>query len=139
MFEVNKFLTNAKTDDILDICYIYTYLQFYLDEYVMQKLVDIGKVNSVKEAEKEKSIFDDYDEENGYTEDEVEEENIYVKSIYTINCLIKYAIRELKMDYRDCIKCNLSEMLDYILYNLKYERDNKESNATFDDNWEKEI
>lgn len=138
MFEINKLLSDFRSDDILDICYVYTYLQLYIEEYVLNKLIEIGKINKVDEVKKEKSFFDDYDIENGYEECQQEDKNVYEKSIYTINCLIKYAIRELKMSYRNCIKCNLSEMLDYILYNLEYERDNKDNSGS-DDGWDEEF
>ncbi|NFO65431.1 hypothetical protein FDC27_00320 [Clostridium botulinum] len=110
--------------DIFDLYYCYTYLNLYINETINDKFVEISKASGNEVVEKEKSIFDDYDKENCY-EDEEENKNIYEVYKNTLNCTIKYAINSLKMSYKECIECNLSEMLDYIVFNIRYDLENK--------------
>lgn len=132
----NKF-TQSKLNklDITEIYYIYTWITLYVKETISDKFIEIGKVNGGKTIEKEKSIFDEYDEENGYIEKEKEEEkSVYDIYINTLNCTIKYAINSLKNSHKECMECDLSEMLDYIIFDLKYEKEHKENDNNDDDN-----
>ncbi|WP_252247137.1 hypothetical protein [Clostridium sp. ZBS4] len=128
IYKIIKYLIKDRIQqsdlDIFDLYYCYTYLNLYINETINDKFVEISKASGNEVVEKEKSIFDDYDKENGY-EDEEENKNIYEVYKNTLNCTIKYAINSLKMSYKECIECNLSEMLDYIVFNIRYDLENK--------------
>ncbi|MCS6110709.1 hypothetical protein FC753_04115 [Clostridium botulinum] len=119
-------ITARKLDkvSIYDLYYCYVQINLYINEMINDKFIEINKAGGNEPVEKEKSIFDDYDKENGY-EDEEENKNIYEVYKNTLNCTIKYAINNLKMSYKECIECNLSEMLDYIVFNIRYDLENK--------------
>lgn len=109
---------------IFELYYCFTQIQLYINEIITEKFIKINEASEVENVEKEKSFFDDYDKEEGY-EDE-EEKDIYDILKDSLNCTIKYAISNLEMSYKECIECDLSEMLDYIIFNIRYDIENKD-------------
>ncbi|NFA42138.1 hypothetical protein EXM65_05990 [Clostridium botulinum] len=121
-FNITKIKLNKVS--IYDLYYCFTQIQLYINEMITDKFININEASGNVVIEQEKSFFDDYDLEEGY-EEEKEEKSIYEIYKNTLNCTIKYAINSLKMSYKECIECNLSEMLDYIVFNIRYDLENK--------------
>ena len=124
------FGTTKSNLDKMDISNIYAcnvQIQLYIQELINNKFIKIGEINEVEKVEKEKSIFDEYDEENNYIdEEEKNEKTVFEMYKYSLFCMIKYAIKELKNSHGECMKCNLSEMLDYIAFDLQYKNEHKD-------------
>lgn len=122
-FNVTARKLNNKS--IFELYYCFTQIQLYINETINDKFIEINEASGVETVKQEKSFFDEYDLEEGY-EDEEEQKSIHDIYKETLNCTIKYAINNLKMSYKECIECNLSEMLDYIAFNIKYDIENKD-------------
>lgn len=66
----------------------------------------------------EKSAFDDYDKENGYLDEELEEENIYDSYLNVINNIIQYSIKNFKNSLESTLNMNIFDLLDYIEFSI---------------------
>lgn len=125
MFTGNITISKLEEMDIADINSYFLLVQLYMKEQIEDKLQRMAEINGVEEIPQEKSIFDDYDKENGYEELEDEKsENEKRKEI--IYYAFKFSIRELKNSFRDCMECDLAEMLDFICFEMKYKQDHEE-------------
>lgn len=84
-------------------------------------MIDLG---DAKKVEKKKSLFDEYDAENGYTE----ENDINIEKSYKdcIDFIVKYAIEGLKNSYLDTLNTPMDYLLDFIKYDIKYNEEHKE-------------
>ncbi|MGG7142486.1 hypothetical protein ACQPVP_03370 [Clostridium nigeriense] len=63
---------------------------------------------------KEASAFDDYDKENGYEDEEIEE-NKYVDILFQI---IRYGMRVHKMSYSECMDMDIVDYIDYLEFDM---------------------
>lgn len=66
----------------------------------------------------EKSAFDDYDKENGYLDEELEEENIYDSYLNVINNIIQYSIKNFKNSLESTLNMDIFDLLDYIEFSI---------------------
>ena len=130
----SKELTKTKLDkmDILEIHLCYMEIQLYIQELIHNKFTKISEIGNNENIEIKGSYLDDYDLEEGYeTEEEIRKSNneLY-KEILNYN--IKYSIERLKNSYKESTECNLSELLDFIIfdknYRLEYKNNNSENN-----------
>lgn len=122
-FDITTIKLNNKS--IFELYYCFTQIQLYINKLINDKFLKINEASGQKKVKQEKSIFDDYDRENGYIEED-QNENIFEIYKNTLNCTIRYAINNLKMSYKECIECDLSQLLDYIAFNIKYDIEHKE-------------
>lgn len=115
--------------NLWDINSIYMKLYLYIIENIENKYSWIcEKAMGITPIEQQKSIFDDYDKEQDelYGKVEFEKEKTYnQKKIEMINFFIRYMSTNHKLNYNDFMKSDLSELLDNIFYNLKYDREHK--------------
>lgn len=120
-------VTKAKLDrtDIGDLYNCFTQIQLYINETISSNFLKINEVAGQETVKQEKSFFDDYDIEEGYIEED-EEESVYNIYRESLNNIIKYAIKNMRMSYKESIECNLSEMLDYIVFNIKNDMENRD-------------
>jgi carboxypeptidase C (cathepsin A) len=125
MFSNNISISKLEKMDIGDINSCFLLVQLYIKEQIEDKLQRMVEINGAEEIPQEKSIFDDYDKENGYEELE-DEKDEYEKRKEVIYYAFKFAIRELKNSYRDCMECDLAEMLDFICFEMEYKQENEE-------------
>lgn len=87
---------------------------FIMQEIVSQKLLSLTEAETV---EKEESAFDEYDEENGY-EDEQPEKSIWQSCGEIVDQIIKTSIRLLKNSYSQCMDEDIIDLLDYLKFEL---------------------
>lgn len=89
-------------------------IHFVMQTIVTEKLLTIIEPEPI---EKEVSAFDEYDIENGY-ESEPVEENQWKVCGDIVNRVMKIAIRLLKNSYSQCMKEDIVLMLDYLKFEL---------------------
>lgn len=122
MFGVRR--DSLEKTDIFKIYASNIQIQLYIQEIINNKFIKIAEMNG-EIVEQKGSAFDEFDEENGYINKE-EEKNVYERYKETLNYILRYSINALNNSYKESIECNLAEMLDYIIFNLEYEKENKE-------------
>ncbi|MFR1707650.1 MAG: hypothetical protein ACLSV2_02015 [Clostridium sp.] len=112
--------------DIVDILTFNEFLKLYIYNTINKKLDELNNINKV---ESKKSLLDDYDEENGYNEKDVDE-NAYTIMKENINYFIKYGNVNCKTGLKDLYAMNLYNLLDYLKFNIIYENEHKEEENT---------
>lgn len=95
-------------------------IHFIMQNIISEKLLGVVEAEQV---EKEVSVFDEYDIENGY-EEEQQEQDTWKTCGEIIDRIVKIAIRMLKNSYSQCMKEDIVTLLDY----LKFELDTIEEN-----------
>lgn len=124
-----KTLTGLSMDRIQEIntwdvdniyCELYLYILTVEEKFAVVCEDGLG----IKPVKQEKSIFDDYDKENGY-EDFEEKLTESQKRVQMINFFIRYMSTNHKLSYDGFMKSDLSALLDNINYNFKYDREHK--------------
>jgi len=90
-------------------------IHFVMQRIVTEKLLSIVEVEQV---EKETSVFDEYDRENGYEDEEEPEENQWKVCGEIVDRVVKIAIRLLRNSYSQCMKENIVTLLEYLQFEL---------------------
>lgn len=125
MFNLSK--SNLDKMDITDILVLNEFLKLYIYNTINKKLEEINNINKI---ETKKSLFDEYDEENGYVEEDKESPYKIMKD--NINYFIKYGNVNCKTSLKDLYEMNLYDLLDYLRFNIIYENENEEDNIDTD-------
>lgn len=113
--------------DITDILTLNEFLKLYIYNTINKKLDELNNINKV---EIKKSLLDEYDEENGYNEENKESPYKIMKD--NINYFIKYGNSNCKTSLKDLYDMNLYDLLDYLRFNIIYENEHKEDNNDID-------
>ncbi|WP_349401361.1 hypothetical protein [Clostridium perfringens] len=100
--------------DVFDFFETYIFIRKYV-ENIQDRIREIFVGN--RESIVEKSAFDDYDRENGYLDEELEE-NIYDNHLTVINNIIQYSINNFKNSLDATLKMNIFDLLDYIEFDI---------------------
>lgn len=103
--------------DPLDVMAASKQIHFIMQEAVGQKWLDLNP--NAEPIEKEKSLFDDYDEENGYNDDVDEEADFWKTMRENVDRIVKMCIRVLKQSYSDCMSSDIMSLLDYVAFEIK--------------------
>lgn len=106
--------------DIVEAVKLYLYIMKYLNN-----LIDI-MIPKQPKVEKKKSLFEEYDRENGYLDkEEVTLDDIKKMLKTNMDYYIKYSITALNNSYVESINTDLKELLKFIKFNMKYEKENE--------------
>lgn len=87
--------------------------------YVMQNIV-VSKFNELSTEPPEpvkKSVFKEYDREQGY-EDEEDEENRWKALKESVDRIIKIATRALNTGYGECMKTDIISLLEHVKFEI---------------------
>lgn len=111
--------SNVKRIDKLPIEVIFE-IYFWL-QFEVVKIEE--KINSIflrgeEPIKKEKSIFDDYDRENGYLDDEEETLNQAEERIEIVNRLIKYGIENFRNSLVETLEMDIFIFLDFLDFSI---------------------
>lgn len=72
-----------------------------------------------EEVIQEKSVFDEYDKENGYEDfEDTEENNIYDRYLEVLNDLFNFLIRKKVNSLKECLDTNIIDLIDFIKFKL---------------------
>ncbi|MPQ45358.1 hypothetical protein [Clostridium tarantellae] len=77
----------------------------------------------MKEDSKESSFFDEYDKENGYEDESIEQEYNLTDILYSI---YDFAISKQRMSFKHCEEMDFIAYIDYLnyIFNRKEEENN---------------
>lgn len=92
-------------------------IHFFMQEVITQKFLELNPEHPEK-VEKEKSAFDEYDEENGYNDGE-EERNFWQICRENVDRVVKLCIRILKNSYQQCMEADIMSLLDYVAFEIR--------------------
>lgn len=141
---LNKILTLEDIDYIYKIIYIFfnvssidldklevneIYRVYYIIVYYIENINnDINILGKNEEVEKDYkgSIFDSFDEENGYNDIEEIKENRWSCYLESLNYIFKYAITACRNSLKDCLDNNILDLIEYIKFDIEYEEEHKE-------------
>lgn len=109
-------MSQLQSCDISELMYTVKTIHFVIQDVITPMFQELGG-NEVVEVEK--SIFDDYDRENGYEEFEEQETNMWDSCISVIDMITKSAIRVLRNSYSQCLNTNIVELIKYLKYEIE--------------------
>lgn len=108
-------MTELKTVDMGQFLRAANAVHFVMQEIVTEKFRELS---DVPPEEVQKSVFDDYDRENGY-EDETESGSIWESLKENVDRVIKIATRVLNTGYNECMQTDIMELLDYVKFEIE--------------------
>lgn len=97
-------------------------IHFLMQEVITPKFLNLNPEHPER-VEKEKSLFDEYDEENGYIEEETQE-SIWKVCRENTDRVVKLCIRLLKNSYEQCMKSDIISLLDYVAFEIDTLKEN---------------
>ena len=95
-------------------------IHFVMQDIITQKFLELNP-NRPEEVEKEKSAFDEYDEENGYNEAEnqLDDENIWKVCRDNVDRVVKLCIKALNDSLSNVMKSDIMSLLDHVAFEIK--------------------
>lgn len=101
--------------DVVDVMVAAKTVHFTMQEIITPKFLELMDEPPV---EQEESLFDDYDRENGYVEEETQR-SMWEICADNIDRVVKIAIRLLKNSYSQCLETDIVALLDYMKFEIK--------------------
>lgn len=100
-------------------------IHFIVQEIISNAFADLLTSNEEIEQLQETSVFDEYDKENGYTEECETQENPWTICSKNIDYLIKIAMRVLNNSYSQCMDTDVMQLLKYIKFEFETMHENR--------------
>ena len=94
-------------------------IHFAMQEIINQKFLELNPSGSQEKIEQEKSIFDEYDEENGYNDKTEEEKSFWKICRENVDRVIKLCIRLMNNSYEQCMEADVISLLDHLKFEIK--------------------
>ena len=93
--------------------------------FVMQEIVlpTFSILSTEAPVEREASVFDEYDEENGY--DELDEINVWEACLENIEAVTQAAIRIMHQSYTDTMNEELVPLLEHLRWEIDHQPEQK--------------
>lgn len=111
---------NADAEDFLTAA---KQIHFVMQEAITQKFMELNPEHA-EPVEKEESAFDDYDEENGYNDEENSEQNFWKTCRENLDRVVKLCIRLMKSSYKECMESDIISLLDYVAFEVRTIKEN---------------
>lgn len=92
-------------------------IHFIMQDVILLKFLELNPERP-EMVEKEKSAFDEYDEENGYNDGE-EEKHFWKTCRENVDRVVKLCIRILKNSYQQCMETDIMSLLDYVAFEIR--------------------
>lgn len=93
-------------------------IHFIMQDVILPKFLELNPERP-EMVEKEKSAFDEYDEENGYNDDGEEEKHFWKVCRENVDRVVKLCIRILKSSYQQCMETDIMSLLDYVAFEIR--------------------
>lgn len=106
------------------------YISSFIDIYIKEVIVEKFKNLSGEDIQIEKSIFDDYDKEEGYLTEE-NKTNIYETLKIALNNVFRFAIKQFRSTLKECLDINICELLDYVKSEMEYIEEHKDDEKDY--------
>ena len=92
-------------------------IHFMMQDVITKKFLDLNPEHPEK-IQKEKSAFDEYDEENGYN-DEDPGENLWKICRENVDRIVKICINLMKNSYQQCMEADIMSLLDHAAFEMR--------------------
>ena len=92
-------------------------IHFMMQDVITKKFLDLNPEHPEK-IQKEKSAFDEYDEENGYN-DEDPGENLWKICRENVDRIVKICINLMKNSYQQCMEADIMSLLDHAAFEIR--------------------
>jgi hypothetical protein len=104
----------ADPEDVLSIA---KEIHFMMQDVITMKFLDLNPEHPER-VEQEKSAFDEYDEENGYNE-ENSDDSVWKICRENVDRIVKLCIRLMKNSYQQCMESDIISLLDHVIFEIK--------------------
>lgn len=111
--------------DIRDLYYTYYFIEIYIKDEIIERFKSLSVT---EEVAIENSIFDEYDKEEGYEEEN--EVPVFENLIDTLYSIFRFAKKQCNLSLKECLEIDLIELLDYISSEIEYIEENKSEDYT---------
>lgn len=109
--------------DVADVVNTFRTITEIIDASVNEKIREISELlNGSQQTEDQGSAFDDYDRENGYIEEQ-SQEKVWESYRNALDNILQICIRNMRNSYKDCLESDLSDLLDYVVFQVEYDRE----------------
>ena len=92
-------------------------IHFMMQDVITKKFLDLNPEHPEK-IQKEKSAFDEYDEENGYNDEDLGE-NLWKICRENVDRIVKICINLMKNSYQQCIEADIMSLLDHAAFEIR--------------------
>ena len=109
--------------DVAEVISTFKAVAEIVDASVNEKIRNISDIlNGSQQVEDQGSAFDEYDRENGYIEEHSQEE-IWETYRNALDNILQICIKNMRNSYKDCLESDLSDLLDYVVFQVEYDRE----------------
>lgn len=109
--------------DVAEIVNTFKVIAEIIDASVNEKIRAISEMLSGSpQVEDQGSAFDEYDRENGYIEEQTQEE-VWESYRNALDNILQICIKNMRNSYKDCLESDLSDLLDYVVFQVEYDRE----------------
>lgn len=115
VFDVGE--SDIEAAGIEEILTVAKEIHFLMQDVIAMKFLDLNPEHP-ELVEKEKSAFDEYDEENGYN-DEPESGEVWKILRENMDRVVKLCIDVLKNSYQQCMEADIISLLDHMAFQVR--------------------
>lgn len=108
--------------DVTDIIDTFGAIVEIIDISVNEKIRYLGTMLGGTMEEDQGSAFDEYDQENGYIE-ETTQEDVWRSYGDNLDTILQICIKSMRNSYKECLESDLSDLLDYVVFQVEYDRE----------------
>lgn len=109
--------------DVAEIVNTFKTIAEIVDASVNEKIRTVSDILSgSQQVETQESAFDEYDKENGYIEEQTQEE-VWESYKNALDNILQICIKNMRNSYKDCLESDLSDLLDYVVFQVEYDRE----------------
>ncbi|HHD2799893.1 TPA: hypothetical protein ACOTG2_000105 [Clostridium perfringens] len=110
-FDNQVSIHELKNIDVFDLLECYLSIEMYINNIIIKRIVDIFG----EKVEYEESAFDEYDETEGVSDEELDNYGDYEENqIEILDSIVKYSIKIYRDSLNTILDMDLLELLDYI-------------------------
>lgn len=109
-------------EEVADIIDTFGAIVEIIDISVNEKIRYLGTLLGGVPEEDQGSAFDEYDQENGYIEETTQEE-IWRSYGDNLDAILQICIKSMRNSYKECLESDLSDLLDYVVFQVEYDRE----------------
>lgn len=107
--------------DVTEIVDTFRAVTEIIDVAVNEKIRNLSVILGGTPQENQGSAFDAYDLEHGYVE-EITQEEIWKSYGDNLDAILQICIRNMRNSYKECLESDLSDLLDYVVFQVEYDR-----------------
>lgn len=93
-------------------------IHFVMQQIITPKFLELNPERP-DQIEQEKSAFDEYDEENGYNEEDQDDRNIWQVCRDNLDRVIKLCVKGFNDSLSNCMKSDIMSLLDHVAFEIR--------------------